>query len=78
MNLSRFKEIKLFSNNNFLNSNNLSGELRKLYSNKINSFLSVSTFICSLLLNILASKSRVDVLIKEVNIIKITIINIII
>ena len=57
MNLSRFKEVKLFLNNNFLNSNNLSGELKKLFSNKINSFLSDNTFICSLLINILASKS---------------------
>ena len=65
--------MKFSSNNSLFKPNNLSGELRYVFSNKINFFLSDNILICSSLLKILASSFLVEFLTTDVITIKVDI-----
>ena len=65
--------MKFSSNNSLFKPNNLSGELRYVFSNKINFFLTDNILICSSLLKILASSFRVEFLTTDVITIKVDI-----
>ena len=66
-------DIKFSSKSVFLNSNNLSGELKSYFLIKLNLFHLIIFLFFPLDLKILASRSLVDVFIKRCRIIKIII-----